>query len=281
MKKLKKSFFLPCLLVFICFLLAAPSSLKGQGHIELGFHYGSWSVNLLKGIIEEGLSEALESELKDQFIEDIQQDHPSLQETFYSQAVEFDSGGNNFGFELRWYPGGKTGSFSLGLSVEKSSFELSLPNISAELDMKDMITQEEASFKGDASSSFLIKPWSFLLSLRWDIIPSSSVHPYFTMGFGAATGTALENATLTYSYSGSLEVTGEEPENYQGGESKSLQQLKEDMEEEGEEFFLPGFIPFIQLNFGLKARVMPNLHLLVDAGVFNGFLLRGGISLRL
>lgn len=281
MGKLKKKAYLPFLLIFCCFLLTAPTLLKGKGHIELGFHYGSWSVNLLKGFIEEGLSEALESELKDQFIQDIQQDYPSLQETIYAQDVEFDSGGNNFGFELRWYPGGEKGSFSLGLSVEKSSFELSLPKVSADLDMKDMITQEEATFNGEASGSFLIEPWSFLLGLRWDILPSSSVHPYITLGFGAATGTALENATLTYSYSGSLEITGEEPENYQGGESKSLQQIKEDMEEEGEEFFLPGFIPFVQLNLGLKARIIPNIHLLVDAGVFNGFILRAGIALRL
>ena len=52
------------------------------------------------------------------------------------------------------------------------------------------------------------------------------------------------------------------------------------MEADGEDFFLPGFIPFIQINLGLKAEITDNLHLLVDAGIWNGFLLRGGIAFR-
>jgi len=53
------------------------------------------------------------------------------------------------------------------------------------------------------------------------------------------------------------------------------------MEQEGDEFFLPGFFPFVQLNLGLKAKIMPNIHALVDVGVFNGFLLKGGLAIRL
>jgi hypothetical protein len=53
------------------------------------------------------------------------------------------------------------------------------------------------------------------------------------------------------------------------------------MEAEGDEFFLPGLVPFVQLNLGLKAILTPNFHLLVDAGVWNGFLIRSGLSIRL
>ena len=266
--------------VLFLFILAV-SHLSAQGHFEFGFHYSRWSIDILRGMIEEGISDALETDLKDQFLEDIQSDHPSLKETSYSQDITFDSSGNNFGFEIRWYPGGHDGSFSIGFSVEKTSMTVSLPEVSASLNLKDDLTQEEASFQGDASGKFVIKPLSFHLSFRWDIIPSSVVHPYITFGFGAAGGTALEEAEVTYSYSGDLTVTGEDPEHYEDEEKKSLKELKDELEEEGEDFFLPGFVPFIQLNLGLKGRLSENLYILVDAGIFNGFLIRGGIALRL
>jgi hypothetical protein len=40
-------------------------------------------------------------------------------------------------------------------------------------------------------------------------------------------------------------------------------------------------LPFIQLNLGLKAKVTPNIHLMVDAGIWNGFIIRGGLAIRL
>lgn len=266
--------------VLFLFILAV-SPLSAQGHFEFGFHYSRWSIDILRGMIEEGISDALETDLKDKFLEDIQSDHPYLNETSYSQDVAFDSSGNNFGFEIRWYPGGHDGSFSIGFSVEKTSMTVSLPEVSASLSLKDDLTQEEASFQGDASGEFVIKPLSFHLSFRWDIIPSSIVHPYITFGFGAAGGTALDNAKVTYSYTGDLTVSGEDPEHYENGETKSLKELKDELEEEGEDFFLPGFMPFIQLNLGLKGRLTENLYILVDAGIFNGFLIRGGVALRL
>lgn len=271
--------FLAVLLFCLCFvgqmLPASP-----QGHWEFGFHYSRWSINILRSIIEEGLSEALESDLKGKILEDIQSDNPTLLETGYSQEVAFDSSGDNFGFEIRWYPGGQNGSFSLGLSIEKTTMKVSLPEVSASLALRDELTSKAADFSGAANGEFLMKPLSFHLSFRWDIFPSSIIHPYITLGLGAATGTALEEAEVSYSYSGDLVISGEEPEHYEDSVSKSIKQLKEELEEEGEEFFLPNFVPFVQLNLGIKGVISRNFHFLVDAGIWNGFLLRGGISFR-
>lgn len=261
-------------LIVLLLLFAAAPHLSAQGKIELGFHYGSWSIDLLRGVIEEGLSDALKSDLKDQFLEDIQQDYPNLTESSYSQNVSFDSSGSNFGFDIRWYPGGQTGSFSIGLSVEKTSMKVALPEISA-----DLVLSDGSTFQANSNGEFLIKPLSFHLSLRWDIKPSWRVHPYITFGLGAATGTALENAELTYSYSGTLSIAGD-TESYSGGETRTLIELKDELEAEGEDFFLPGFIPFIQLNLGVRGQLTDNLALLVDAGIWNGFLLRGGVAFR-
>jgi hypothetical protein len=266
----------------LVFLGQAPTARpQSQGHWEFGFHYSRWSINLLRSVIEEGLSNALETDLKDQILEDIQADYPNLMELTYSQEVRFDSGGDNFGFEVRYYPGGEKGSFSIGLSVEKTSMRVSLPEVSASLSLSDALTQQAAHFSAASSAEFLFKPWSFHLSFRCDLFPSSVVHPYITLGAGAATSSALENATVSYSYSGDLAIPGEATEEYSDSVNKSMKAIKSEMEAEGEEFFLPGFVPFFQLNLGLKAVLTPNVHLLVDAGIWNGFLIRGGVSIRL
>lgn len=263
------------LLVFVLFT----PNLSGQGHFEFGFHYGQWSIDVLRSTIEEGISDALKTNLKDQFLEDLRKDH-NVEEGSYNQTVSFDSGGSNFGFELRWYPGGQNGSFSLGLSVEKTTMKVSLPEVSASLSLTDLDEGKSASFKGITSGEFLIKPFSFHFSFRWDISPSWKIHPYITFGFGAAGGTALEEAKYTYSYTGSYTISGEAEESRTGGETKTIKELKDELEAEGEEFFLPGFFPFIQLNLGLKGVISENLQIMVDAGIWDGLLIRGGIAFR-
>ncbi len=278
---MKKFSSIPLVTVFFLFLFGQAELAAAQGHFEFGVHYSKWSINLLRSFIEEGLSSALETDLKEEFLSSIQADYPYLEETAYSQKVSFDSSGNNFGFEIRWYPGGTNGSFSVGLSVEKTSMEIAVPEISALLSLRDQITGEEGSFGATTHAKFLIKPLSFHLSFRWDIVPSSVVHPYITFGLGAATGTELEKAQVSYSYRGDLILPGHAPDRYEDSVEKTIQQLKEELEEEGEEFFLPGFIPFVQLNLGLKAKLTSYVHLLVDAGIWNGFLIRGGLAIRL
>lgn len=93
-----------CLVMFFAALLAGgwcPLASAGGGHFEFSFHYGSWSVNLLKATIEGVISDAVEGEFKDKFLEDIQIDHPEYVETDYSQKVGFESGDSNFGGEIR------------------------------------------------------------------------------------------------------------------------------------------------------------------------------------
>jgi hypothetical protein len=269
---------IPILLIISLFTIP---NLSAQGNFEFNFHYGTWSLNLLKSLAEEGIDDALGSELEDRILEEIQDDYPGLQRTSYSQEIEFDSSGENYGFEIRWYPGGKTGSFSLGLSIEKTRMTVTLPTVTAEMVLQDPVSQQTGTFRGSASGTkFEINPLSFHLSFRWDIKPSWKVHPYFTLGFGFATASAVEEGIVTYPYSGDLEINGGDSEHYEGREEKTLLEIKQELEDEGDEFFLPSFLPFFQMNFGIKAEFTEFLHLLVDAGIWNGFMLRGGLSLR-
>lgn len=268
--------------VLMVFSLASGAPiLRASGQWEFGVHYSRWSLNLVKPLIEDSLNDTVASDLKDRFLKDIQADHPSIRESGYSQNVTFDSSGDNYGAEVRFYPGGRHGSFSLGFSVEKSTMKVSFPEVAGSLELEDEITHTTGSFEGNAQGEFLLKPLSFHLSLRWDIFPSAGLHPYITLGVGASTAEAIDRATYSYSYTGTLSLPGHPPEEYADSESKTLKELKEELDAKGEDFPIPvNFVPFFQLNLGLKGRLTDNIHLLVDAGIWNGFLLRAGIAFR-
>jgi hypothetical protein len=273
--KIRKS--LKMLPAFLLIWFVFSPNLSAQGNFEFNFHYGRWSLDLLGNLIEDVLSDALETEFKDAFLEQIQQDYPYLTDPQYSQTVDFDSSGYNYGFEVRWYPGGYNGSFSLGLSLEKTRMEVKLLDVSAEMEFFD-----GSGFGGGASGDVALNPTTFNLSLRWDIISAARIHPYLTFGVGAATFSSIENDEVHYSWSGTLDVAGGPTESYgPEEETKTIQQIRDELEEDDEDFLPLSFLPFIQLNFGLKAKVTDNIHLMVDVGIWNGFILRGGLAIRI
>jgi len=258
---------------FLVYLALVPN-LFADGHFELGFHYGTWNLNLLGDLVEDGLSEALESAFEDVILEELQEDYPLLQDPIYDQSVEFDSGGHNYGFEVRWYPGGHDGSFSLGVSVEKTKMEVELTEVAI-----DMTFQDGSSFMGRVDGDIELNPLTFLLNVRWDILPRSPVHPYITLGVGAAAFSSFKDGAASFGWLGELDIAGGPTEKYEDTETKTIEEIKEEFEED--EDFPFTFLPFIQLNLGLKGKINKNIHLMVDAGIWNGFIIRGGIAIRL
>jgi hypothetical protein len=271
MKPLSRS---PLVVTVISLLVLAAPALWAQGHFELSGHYGRWSLNLLGSLARDVADDALKSEIEDRILSDIQDRYPGLAETQYSQTLTFDSRGDNFGFGFRFYPS-RNGSFSLGVSVEKSSFKV-FPEVASHMDLQDTGTSQTATFDGTASATALIKATSFLLTLRWDIVPRAVVHPYITFGGGISTARVMDDSSLTYTYSGQLEGTGVTSQTLGSTETKTLRQLKEDSDTN-----LPNFLPFLQINVGVKAKITRNIHLMVDAGILDGFLLSGGLAVRL
>jgi len=258
-------------------LLVTAPSLMAQGHFEFGGHYGRWSLNLLGNLAKDALDDATKDEIQDRILSDIQDSYPGLNLTSYDQTLDFNSSGDDFGLGFRFYPGGQRGSFSLGVSVEKSTFKV-LPSVTSLMQLQDSETMATATFNGVADASAIIKAMSFLLTFRWDIFPSAIVHPYITFGGGISTAKALDDSTLSYSYSGQLSGSAIPTETVEGSDTKTLRELKDEAETD---FKLPNFLPFIQLNLGLKARLTKNIHLLVDAGIFDGFMISGGLAIRL
>lgn len=270
------------LVLTVSLLLAWAPALKAQGgHFEFSGHYGRWSLNLLGTTAEKLINDAIDTELQDRILESIQEDYPNLALTAYDQAISFDSSGDDFGASFRWYPKGHRGSFSLGISVEKSTFKV-LPTATAHMDLQDTGTLQTAIFAGAADARAVIKATSFLLTFRWDIIPRAVVHPYITFGGGISTSKALDDSSVAYSYSGQLSGGSIPTQTVEGSETKTLRELRDEaLADEENNVPIPNFIPFVQLNLGLKVRLMKSVHLFVDAGVFNGFMASGGVAIRL
>jgi hypothetical protein len=270
----KASVFLTLGLIALLFLGTAPR-VGAQGHFELTGHYGRWNLTLLGNILEGVIEDAAEDEIRSALLEAMQDDHPGIQDQGYRQTFDFRSSGDNYGFGVRWYPGGHDGSFSLGLSVEKSTFKIQ-PTASFEMDLYDGAIDQNASFAGTGSVDALIKTLSFHLTFRWDILPRSVVHPYLTIGGGISTAKALDDSVLEYEYSGQLTAAGFYQEDYGDSDTKTLREIKDESETD-----LPNFIPIVELALGLKAKISRSIHLMGEAGIFNGFLIRGGLAIRI
>ena len=233
-----------------------------KGKWEVGLHYGGWNLGFLESYLKGVIEDTVGDELKEAIIKE----HPEKSglERDYRQALSLDSTGHNFGVEIRFYPAGREGSFSLGLSLEKTEMQLNLEG-SARDDFSD-----GSYFDGWGSGKLLIDPISYHLSFRWDIKPSGRLHPYFSLGFGLAS----LKGYLSYEANGDF---------YDGatGELESEFYFDE-IDLEILDYIKPRITPIIvQLNLGLKCKISDDFHFLIDAGIWNGFLLRGGVAFRL
>jgi hypothetical protein len=273
--------------VLAAVLLAAPS-VRAQGTVELGFHYGRWSVNLLRPLLEDLVADFM-GQIEDKMIDKIREEYPGFKKIGSARDFAFDSSGPNLGFELRWYPGGEKGSFSLGVSMEKMTLQIEVPDLQSSLVLEDEATAVQAGFKAEAGGVISFRPLAFLLSFRWDLLPEDRIRPYVTVGLGLAGESALLDARLDYHFAGTLTKPDGETEAIAESATKTFRQLIDEDKrrkiEDGsgeEPFDLPiHFMPFVQLHFGLKGVITKNIHALVDFGILNGFLLRGGLAIRI
>jgi hypothetical protein len=280
---MKKGLYRRWLAVAWLILVSSPL-LAAQGHLEIGIHGGIWNIDVLNSLIEDWISVGLERGLKDTIVRIVRTVRPSIEETAYSQTISFDSGGSNWGFQLRWYPEGKTGSFSLGFSVEQTHMIVSVPELAVSLSAVDHELEKEGTFYGDAGGTrFQIRPVSYHLLLRWDIFPTWRIRPFITFGLGLAGGKYLEEGKFTSNLIGSFWVDGQQEEYYQEPVEMTLAELKTMVEEDylDESLFLPPVLPFVQLSLGVKGEITPYLHLLLEAGVFDGIIFRAGLAFRI
>lgn len=243
-----KKFALIIVLILGIVIYSYPERKKGQW--EIGYHYSYWSINIMSSFIEDNLI----SEFENYDLE--------------KGGLNFDSDGSNYGFELRFFPKGKNGAFSIGFSYERNNFDANIDGSYSEFD--DWGNRVDA----EAVGTIKLRPHSFNLSIRWDLWPSSRVHPYIGIGLGLGPLKGyikLHTTSTTYYYGYTyVEETDEE---------KTIKQALEELEEEGEGFPLSIF-PIVHLHVGLRGEVLEDVYLLGEIAIYDGIIFRGGIAVR-
>jgi hypothetical protein len=277
MKNYKFFRLLPAFLLVL--LLPAPG-LVAQGHFEFGFHYSGWNLNIIKNLVNDAFDNLAE-EFVNSTEEDIQAENPDYYVEDWNSDSDFTANGSNWGLEMRWYPRGHDGSFSLGLSVEKTTMNLTLERASVNVSLRSYISELGGTADINASGGFVIKPTAFMFSMRWNIRPVWRFSPYFQLGFGFASINALKKAELSYDSNYTFIVPGEEDDIGSESEKKTLEEI-DDEREEGEDSMFEGIpvLPFFNMVIGLRARIVQNVHLIFESGIFDGFIYRAGLSIR-
>ena len=234
------------------------------GHWEIGAHYSKWSVNFIKSLFEDTLKDELAEEIQNQIVKQSAAIQAGLVKLDFRHDLSFDSDGSNYGLEVRYFSRGRTGTFSLGVGLEKTdlSFTLGGPLTQA--------YSNGAEATVEASTKLVSSPFSAHVNFRWEVGTEAIVTPYFTLGFGFAP----LKATLSYDFTGTFRKD-DFVETISDAEEKTLEELSEDID-----FRFPDVLVIFQLSFGLKAQLYRGLYLLGEAGIWDGLLLRGGLAFR-
>ncbi|MGB3861203.1 MAG: hypothetical protein WA915_03920 [Candidatus Aminicenantaceae bacterium] len=243
-----------------------------SGKLQIGIHYGPWTLKPFSNYFEDDLLKEISKEIRERVNNAIFGSIPwGGLVTDYDDELVFGTSGHNIGFEIRFYPKGPEGSFSLGFSVERTKIK-----IKAEGPINQYYVQG-ASSTVEGLGYITTDPLTMNLSFRWDTSPSWRVSPYFIVGFGLATllGEVGYEWTGSYQYKNIIEKTD-------GSDILTFQEVEWQLRENigpGPEFTnIPNTFYLFQLNVGVRARITPNFFINGEIGFWNGTVFRAGVS---
>jgi tetratricopeptide (TPR) repeat protein len=234
------------------------------GHWEIGAHYSWWSINLLKGLFESSLTDELGKSIQNEIVKQSGMIQAGLVKLNYAQTLAFDSNGTNAGFEIRYFSRGRAGTFSLGLAFEKTYIKLALSGTARQ----DYLSGSSAAV--DVNANVALSPFTTNVNFRWEFGANQRLTPFITFGLGFAP----LSGTFSYAYNGTYKA-GALEQSLSGSKEQTFDELAADID-----FKLPAIFILLQLDFGLKAELAKGLYLAAEAGIWDGFILRGGISYR-
>lgn len=238
--------------------------LPPTGKFVISAHFGQWSLNPLQKLFEGELIDSISDEIRDEVRNQANSIQPGLVRGGFDQSLILDSSGNNFGLEIRYYPKGKAGSFSLGFSIEKTKMRLAIAG-----PLKQEFTNGSLA-EVEAEGYLEMSPITTNLSLRWDFVPKWIISPYFVFGLGVGS----LNGDLGYTYKGSFSWAG--PTELLGdSDVKTFKEAEEEMD-----FNIPNIFLVLQMNLGLRAVIMNNFVFNIEAGFWDGVVVRGGLGFR-
>ncbi len=233
------------------------------GHWEVNVHAGAWTVDPILGLFKGRLLDELSEELQIQMVKKLGQSYSGLVKAVYTPTLDLDSSGGNYGLELRYYARGWAGTFSFGVSVEKTRIRLAM-NGSAQQTFTNGGTAA-----AEASAALETSPFSTNFGFRWEL-GRGRVKPFISLGFGFASF----SGTAEYAYSGTYQI-GSIQDTFEDDDIQTFEELSESID-----FAIPKNIILFQLGLGLKIDILKSLSLLGEAGLWDGLLLRGGLAYR-
>lgn len=234
------------------------------GKLQIGIHYGPWTLKPFSNYFEDDLLEHLSKEIRKRVNTELETKLPfpvGDKVIDYNDELIFSTSGYNLGFEIRFFPKGPEGSFSLGLSVERTKI-----NIKAEGPVNQSYIEGVTSTV-EGLGYITTNPLTMNLSFRWDTNPSWRVSPYFVTGFGLA---ALLGE-VGYEWTGSAQYKNI---TLQTGGSDIL--TLEEVEREAKEN-IPNVFYLFQLNIGVRARITPHFYINGEIGFWDGMVFRAGV----
>ena len=234
-----------------------------EGRWEVDVHFSAWTMDIIPAI-EDSVTDEVSDEIFDAITDHLNASYPAFFVPSASQhSLSLKSSGPNFGVELRFYPLGKKGSMSLGLSYEKTHMRFSMQGPLRQEYTNGAVATVEGEARVETS------PSSLHFSFRWDIAYIWRVIPYFVFGLGVGP----LNGDLNYSYVGTVRYRGNE-DSLSGDGTKTFDEIREEGDIKLET------IPIIHLGFGVKAEVYRNIYVRGEFGFWDGFIFRGGVAYR-
>jgi tetratricopeptide (TPR) repeat protein len=234
------------------------------GHWEMEVHYSGWSIDTAKSLFEDDLAKKVANEIREDVTDQLNPSHGgNLISSAYEQNLTMDSEGSNYGLEIRYYPLGRRGAFSLGVSLEKTKIRISI---------QGPVTQSysDGSVAAVESEGYVeTNPFTTNLSFRWDFFPSWRVTPYFVfgLGFGPLGGEA------SYVYTGTYRRESAQT-SVQGEEIKTFDQLREEGDIELDLFIV------LHTAIGVKGKIFEAFFIKGEVGFWDGLILRAGVGYR-
>lgn len=230
------------------FVLSFTFLSNAQGKFEIGAHYSFWGTSMVIVNPEAYLADAFDR---------------------YDGPIELDPHGHNYGFEIRFFPGGHQGSFSIGISYERNYFK-------ADLSGSYMETITGGTVTKTGNGKIALTPHSFNMDFRWELFPRSNIHPYLGFGFGAGPLKGeVVFTTVTETEEGGSSNTETETE------TLTLKEAIAKIEAtRGKDLYPVNFVPLVHLNLGLRAEISENIYFLGEVAIYDGFILRGGLAYR-
>ena len=234
------------------------------GHWEINAHYSTWSINLIKAAFEKDLTDKLGEDIRNELRKKSATIQAGLVPLEFTNTLAFDTGGSNYGLEVRYYSAGRAGTFSLGLAFEKTDMKLTLNGTARQTFTNGAVSS------ADVKSTLVSSPFSTHINFRWEVGQNVRLTPYFVVGFGFSP----LSGTFSYNYSGTFQKDGFS-ETISDSQEKDFDTLSQDID-----FNIPDMLVILQVHFGIKAQIYQGLSLLGEAGIWDGFVLRAGLAYR-